>query len=114
MGQLYSCGAQSLSKRRSFQNFSDVVLQRLFGDRMNVEIDVLGIANAFPEKPKVAASLEGVQLLIQARAKLCQENKMESLHCLNIFRFRVHAMIIRIIDTSVEFEYLLHRMDDPR
>ena len=87
---MLSCGAQSLSKRRSFQNFSDIVSQRLFGDRMNVEIDVPRIANAFPEKPKIAASLEGVQLLIQARAKLCQENKMESLYCLNIFWFRVH------------------------
>ena len=32
---------------------------------------------------------------------------MESLHCLNIFWFRVHPMIIRIIDTNVEFGYLL-------
>jgi hypothetical protein len=75
---------------------------------MNVEIDVLGIANAFPEKPKITASLKGVQLLIQARAKLCQQNKMESLHCLNIFRFPIHPRIIHVIDTNVESEYLLN------
>ena len=78
----------------------------MLGDCVRIEINVFGVTDAFPKEAKIATALQRVQFLVETRTKLGQKQQMEMLYYLNIAVSCCHKMIIRVIDTNVEYAYL--------
>ena len=51
---------------------------------MDIEVDILGITDAFPKKAEIAAPFQAIELFIDPRAKVSQEEQMKLLHRLDI------------------------------
>jgi hypothetical protein len=62
-----------------------VLLQRLSSNGVDIKINVLRVADAFPKEAEIAPALERVQLLIDPGAELGQEKEMKFLDSVNIF-----------------------------
>jgi hypothetical protein len=82
--QLDFRAAQDSSESRSVKGLVYIFPQRFPRNCVDIEIDVLRIANAFEEKAEIAPALERVQFLIDTRSELGQEKKMKLLDDVNI------------------------------
>ena len=68
---------QDMGEPPKLQNLIHILAQRFLGDSLHIEIQILGIADAAKEKAQVAATLEGVKLLVDPPAQLLQKEQME-------------------------------------
>jgi hypothetical protein len=80
-GHLYLCSLQDSFEAWRIQDLSYIFLEGLLGDRAHIKVQIFRVADAFPKEPKIATPFERVQLLIESRAQLGQEEQMELLNC---------------------------------
>ena len=87
------------AKDGALEQAIDVVPQSADGHRMDVQVHVFRIADAFEKEPQIAPSLEGEEGLVDARAEGPQEQQVEDLDGLMAIP---HRVILRVIDTYVD------------
>src|SRR2546428_3627858 len=78
---------QSLERqpqRGPFQDLADLLLQRVDGHSLDVEVDVLRISDALEEEAQVAATLDGEAILVRPRAEEADEVQVKELHYLAV------------------------------
>ena len=68
----------------------DVFLQSDPRNRVDIEVNILGIADAFPKKSEVTAPFQAIKFLIHTRSKVSQEKQMKLLYRLDIAQFGIH------------------------
>ena len=83
MGNPHPPDLENLSVRFRLKDQVNPITQKSCSNPLDVQVHVLGIANALQVEPEVTSALQGVIFLVQLATELVQEEQVEKLDVLH-------------------------------